>query len=127
VGIEKGSLQKERGGTWQETKDVIDLFEKSFADLHRGAGVLCTIEVTAYHIVDAMSSLFKGHSASYVDLHLEIEQSHAELADELCNHIRAAREDNDDAEIIQGATDLCDALGRFWGRMADQVFSKLGD
>jgi hypothetical protein len=122
VGIPIRDLQRQRGGTWPETKDVIDLFERSFADLHRGAGVLCTIEVTAFHIVDAMSSLFKGHRTSYVDLHLEIEQSHAELADELCNCIRAARDDDDDSGILQGTKDMCDALGRFWGRMADEVF-----
>lgn len=122
VGIAIGDLQKQRAGTWQETKDVIDLFERSFADLHRGAGVLCTIEVTAFHIVDAMSSLFRGHRTSYVDLHLEIEQGHAELADELCNCIRRARDDDDDSGILHGAKDMCDALGRFWGRMADEVF-----
>jgi len=122
VGITTNELHKLRWGTWQETKAVIDLFEQSFADLHRGAGVLCTIEVTAFHIVDAMSSLFQGYSTSYVDLHLEIEQGHADLADELCSRIRAARDDDDDSEILHAANHLCDALGRFWDRMADQVF-----
>jgi hypothetical protein len=122
VGITPYDLHREREGTWQETKAVNDLFERSFADLRRGAGVLCTIEVTAFHIVDAMSSLFQGRSTGYVDLHLEIEQSHAELADELCNCIRTALEDEDDSEILQGANNLCDALGRFWDRMAAQVF-----
>jgi len=122
VGVSINDLYKQREGTWDETTGVIDLFERSFADLHRGAGVLCTIEVTAFHIVDAMSSLFRGHRSAYVDLHLEIEQNHAELADELCSQIRGAQDDNDDSGIIEGAKDLCDALGRFWGRMADEVF-----
>ncbi len=125
VGIPITDLHKMRAGTWPETKVVIALFERSFDDLHRGAGVLCTIEVTAYHIVAAMSSLFRGHSISYVDLHLEIEQGHAELADELCTCIFAARENDDDSGILQGAKDICEALGRFWGRMADEVFSKV--